>query len=111
MKLCELIFLVYTKEVFSFFMDEYLKDLMHFRNVIDESRIDNRTLVIELEDCLGIPAQNINSMNEVDGSPQYHVRYNDVLVIMYWDQYNMRFSFPNYFGIYEGNKLQKLVHM
>ena len=92
-------------------MSEYLKDYRKFRKVIEESRIDNRTLVIELEDCLQIKPQNINSMTEVQGWPQYHVRYNDILVIMSWDENNMSFVFPDYFGIFEDNNLKKLVHI
>ena len=64
-------------------MEENLKTFLDFKKIIEESRIDNRTLVIELGDCLGIEPKNINSMAEIISCPQYHVRYKDILIIMY----------------------------
>ena len=92
-------------------MVEYLKAYKEFRTVIEESRIDNRTLVIELGDCLQIKPQDINSMTELMGRPQYHIRYKDILVIMSWNERNMSFEFPDYYGICEGNTLKKLVRI
>lgn len=92
-------------------MAEYLKAYEEFRKVIEESRIDNRTLVIELGDCLQIKPQDINSMTEIMGRPQYHIRYKDILIIMSWEEDKMAFTFPDYFGICEGNTLKKLVHI
>ena len=91
-------------------MAEYWNDFAYFCKIIEESRIDNKTLVIELEDCLGIPAKDINSMTEIKGCPQYHIRYKDIMVIMFWNEDTMSFEFPGYFGICEGNSLKRLVH-
>ena len=89
-------------------MDEKLQDFLHFKQIIDESRIDNRTLAISLEDVFGIPENMINSATEIKGGEQYHVRYKDILVIMYWNEDIMRFEFANYYGVYEGDKLVKM---
>ena len=90
-------------------MDENMQDFLHFKQIIDESRIDNRTLAISLEDIFGIPESMINLATEIKGSEQYHVRYKNVMVVMYWNEEKMRFDFPNYFGVYKGNKLEKMI--
>jgi hypothetical protein len=90
-------------------MDKNLQDFLEFKQKIDESRIDNRTLAISLEDTFGIPENMINATTEIDGGEQYHVRYKNILVIMYWDESIMRFVFPNYYGVYEEDKLVKML--
>ena len=91
-------------------MDKNLQDFLYFKRIIDESRFDNRTLTISLEDCFGIPENHINSTAEINGGIQYHVRYKDILVIMFWNEQTMAFEFPDYFGIYEGGKLVRLTY-
>lgn len=87
-------------------MEKCLSDFNHFKKIINESNVDNRTLVISLGEYFNIPENMINSTAELYGGEQYHVRYNDILVIMFWNENTMRFVFPDYFGVYTNDTLK-----
>lgn len=86
-------------------MEENRADFLYFREVINEGDFDNRSLEVDLQMALNIPAENINMQTEIWGRPQYHIRYNDILIVMYWDSSKMKFHVADYFGVFEEDKL------
>ncbi len=76
---------------------ENRKDFIYFRDVILGGDFDNRSLEVDLQMSLGIPPENINVMTELSGLPQYYIRYNNILAILYWDEPTMNFIVINWY--------------
>jgi hypothetical protein len=90
-------------------LEENRRDFLYFREVIQEGDFDNRSLEVDLQMALDIPVENINMQTEIWGNPQYNIRYNDILIVMYWDETRMVFHIADYFGVFENNRLVGFV--
>jgi hypothetical protein len=91
--------------------DQNYKDFKEFCEVIETGDFDNRSLAIDLQMSLDIDPCHINSMTEIWGFPQYMIRYNNILITMYWDENKALFNIPQCYCVFDGDTIVNFVEV